>query len=125
MNDRFQLTSLIAMALVCLFSAVSTAQDAPKTEQKTGDILHSIETGGRKRYFIVHVPKNYDPAKPAPVVLSLHGAAMNGTMMVGFTGLNETSEKNGFLVVYPSGTGTGSASQSHAPVPGEAAAPAS
>ena len=108
MNDRFQLTSLIAIALVCLFSALSTAQDAPKTEQKTGDILHSIETGGRKRYFIVHVPKNYDPAKPAPVVLSLHGAAMNGTMMVGFTGLNETSEKNGFLVVYPSGTGTGS-----------------
>ena len=45
--------------------------------------------------------------KPVPVVLALHGAAMNGSMMVWFSGLNKTSDKSGFIVVYPSGTGTG------------------
>ena len=49
----------------------------------------------------------YDPKKPAPVVLALHGAAMNGPMMVWFSGLDKTSDKEGFIVVYPSGTGTG------------------
>ena len=41
------------------------------------------------------------------MVLALHGAAMNGSRMVTFTGLNETSESAGFIVVYPDGTGVG------------------
>jgi polyhydroxybutyrate depolymerase len=42
-----------------------------------------------------------------PVVLALHGAAMNGSMMVWFSGLNKKSDEAGFIVVYPSGTGIG------------------
>ena len=72
-----------------------------------GDYTRTIMMGEQKRTYIVHVPKDYDPKKPAPVVLALHGAAMNGSTMVGFTGLNKTSDKEGFIVVYPSGTGTG------------------
>ena len=63
--------------------------------------------GEQKRTYLVHVPKGYDPKKPAPVVLALHGAAMNGSMMVWFSGLNKKSDEAGFIVVYPSGTGTG------------------
>ena len=33
--------------------------------------------------------------------------AMNGSMMVWFSGLNKTSDEAGFIVVYPSGTGIG------------------
>ena len=47
------------------------------------------------------------PEKPAPVVLALHGAAMDGPMMVWFSGLNKKSDEAGFIVVYPSGTGIG------------------
>jgi polyhydroxybutyrate depolymerase len=72
-----------------------------------GDHTRTIMMGEQKRTYLVHVPKDYDPKKPAPVVLALHGAAMNGSMMVWFTGLNKTSDKEGFIVVYPSGTGAG------------------
>src|SRR5471030_862822 len=72
-----------------------------------GDHTRTLMMGEQKRTYIVHVPKDHDPKKPAPVVLALHGAAMNGSMMVWFTGLNKTSDKEGFIVVYPSGTGTG------------------
>lgn len=72
-----------------------------------GDHTRTIMIGEQKRTYLVHVPKDYDPKKPAPVVLALHGAAMNGSMMVWFSGLNKTSDKEGFIVVYPSGTGTG------------------
>lgn len=37
--------------------------------------------GGLKRTYYVHVPPQYDPEKPAPVVLALHGATLNGPMM--------------------------------------------
>jgi len=73
-----------------------------------GDHARSIEHGDRKRQYIVHVPPKYDPARPAPVILAFHGAAMTGEKMVKFTGLNETADREGFIAVYPSGTGAGS-----------------
>jgi polyhydroxybutyrate depolymerase len=71
------------------------------------DPTRTLTVGDQKRTYLVHLPPQYDPAKPTPVVLALHGAAMNGRMMVAFCGLNETADEAGFIVVYPSGTGTG------------------
>ncbi|MFN5291753.1 MAG: alpha/beta hydrolase family esterase [Planctomycetia bacterium] len=72
-----------------------------------GDHHRTLEVGGLKRSYVIHVPKTYMRGKPTPVVLALHGAAMNGPMMVWFSGLSKKSDEAGFLVVYPSGTGTG------------------
>ncbi|MFM8252863.1 MAG: PQQ-binding-like beta-propeller repeat protein [Planctomycetota bacterium] len=62
---------------------------------------------GRKRNYHIYVPPGYDGRKPTPVVLALHGAGMNGPLMEKFTGLNEKAEAEGFIVVYPNGTGLG------------------
>jgi polyhydroxybutyrate depolymerase len=72
-----------------------------------GDHTRSLDVDKRTRSYLVHVPKSYDPKKPTPVVLALHGAAMNGPMMAPFCGLSKTADEKGFFVVYPSGTGTG------------------
>lgn len=72
-----------------------------------GDYTRTLSLEDRIRTYLVHLPPHYNPAKPTPVVLALHGAAMNGRMMVAFCGLNETADEAGFIVVYPSGTGTG------------------
>jgi polyhydroxybutyrate depolymerase len=61
--------------------------------------------GGLKRTYYVHVPPSYDPNKPTPVVLALHGATMNGPLMASFSGLNQKADEAGFLAVYPNGTG--------------------
>jgi polyhydroxybutyrate depolymerase len=63
--------------------------------------------GEQERTYLLHIPKGYDSKKPFPVVLALHGAAMNGSMMVWFSGLTKKADEAGFVVVYPSGTGTG------------------
>lgn len=70
-----------------------------------GDHTRSVEVDTRTRTYIVHIPPQYDPQKPAPVVLVFHGGGSNAEQMVRFCGLNETSDKHGFLVVYPNGTG--------------------
>lgn len=72
-----------------------------------GDHTRTLTVDELQRTYLVHVPKNYDPEKQTPVVLALHGAAMNGSMMIWFSGLSEKSEEAGFIVVYPSGTGIG------------------
>ncbi len=101
--------SVITLALVGLMAHSTFAQDTPKQADPLGpgDHTRTLMMGEQKRTYLVHIPKGYDPKKPAPVLLALHGAAMNGSMMVWFSGLNKTSDKEGFIVVYPSGTGTG------------------
>lgn len=72
-----------------------------------GEHSRTLTVGGTLRSYVVHIPPDYTSEKPAPVVLALHGAAMSGPMMVGFTDLNLTADKEGFIAVYPSGTGVG------------------
>ncbi|HEV3261867.1 MAG TPA: PHB depolymerase family esterase [Gemmataceae bacterium] len=67
----------------------------------------SLAVGGRQRTYHVHVPRQYDPQTPAPVVLALHGATMTGPLMAWFSGLNQKADEAGFLAVYPNGTGSG------------------
>jgi polyhydroxybutyrate depolymerase len=68
----------------------------------------TLAVGGRKRTYVVHLPKGHDPQTPMPVVLALHGATMNGPMMAWFSGLNRKADEAGFLAVYPNGTGSNS-----------------
>jgi polyhydroxybutyrate depolymerase len=70
-----------------------------------GNHVRTVEVDQRIRTYFVHVPGNYDSKKPMPVVLAFHGGASNAPQMVRFCGLNETADKFGFIVVYPSGTG--------------------
>ena len=97
--------SVLTVALFGLMASSAFAQDTPKQSDPLGpgDHTRTLMMGEQKRTYLVHVPKDYDPKKPTPVVLALHGAAMNGPMMVWFCGLNKKSDEAGFIVVYPSG----------------------
>jgi polyhydroxybutyrate depolymerase len=65
----------------------------------------SIVTSGETRAYLLYVPATYDPAKPAPLVISLHGFAEWPAHQMQISHWNELAEEFGFLVVYPSGTG--------------------
>jgi polyhydroxybutyrate depolymerase len=70
-----------------------------------GNHARNLTVGELKRSYHVHVPPTYDPKKPTPIVVALHGAAMNGKLMESFSGLSKKSDEAGFAVVYPNGTG--------------------
>lgn len=76
------------------------------TEKLTaGDHQRSILVGQRERRYRVHVPKNYEPAKSVPVIIAYHGGGGNPVNMIRMSGLSDKSEREGFVVVYPFGTG--------------------
>lgn len=64
-----------------------------------------IESGGRSRSYLLYVPKTYDPAAPAPLVLSLHGFASWPANQMSVSRWNELADQHGFILVYPAGTG--------------------
>ena len=65
----------------------------------------TLVSSGQTREYLLYVPTSYDPSKPTPLVISLHGGAMWGAAQKETSQWNTVAEKHGFVVVYPSGAG--------------------
>jgi len=57
------------------------------------------------RSYLVHVPPSYNGKAPVPLVIVLHGGGGNAEQAKQCTLFSEKSDKEGFIVVYPNGTG--------------------
>lgn len=64
----------------------------------------SIEIGGQTRRYLVHVPRSYDPAQPAALVLTFHGYAGWPLQQEQVSLWNRLADEEGFIAVYPAGT---------------------
>lgn len=53
------------------------------------------------------VPKSYDPSNPTPLVITLHTSMSWDSAAMAISRWNSVADQNGFLVVYPEGTGLG------------------
>lgn len=62
----------------------------------------SMVSSGEKREYIVYVPRSYHRWKPAPLVISLHGAGGWPAQQMNLSRWNPLAEREGFIVVYPS-----------------------
>lgn len=92
------------LCLLQLFMVLPVRSD--EVTLKWGDDTFSLVHARQKRTYQVHVPPSYDPQRPTPVVLVLHGGGGNGRGMKALTRMDEASDRHGFLAVYPDGSGT-------------------
>ncbi|HEV8125017.1 MAG TPA: PHB depolymerase family esterase [Gemmatimonadales bacterium] len=60
-------------------------------------------SSGQKREYLLYVPPSYDPARPTPLVISMHGAGLWGTAQKDISQWNQVADREGLIVVYPSG----------------------
>ena len=63
----------------------------------------SIVSSGETRDYVLHVPAGYDRGTPTPLVISLHGGALWGAAQKEISQWNPVADREGFIVVYPSG----------------------
>ena len=87
--------------------AFALALPAQTDGLKAGKHTRIVPWENEARNYYLHIPASYDPAKPTPVVIALHGASMNAKIMEGFCGLSAKADEAGFIVVYPNGAGAG------------------
>ncbi len=64
----------------------------------------SIVSSGEKRQYLLHVPASYDPGKPTPLIVSIHGFAEWPAHQAQISRWNDLADELGIIVVYPSGT---------------------
>lgn len=66
----------------------------------------SLKAGGLERTYRLHLPSNYDPSSPVPLVLVIHGYTGNALETeTKNTNFSRHGDKNGYAVAYPQGTG--------------------
>ena len=67
----------------------------------------TIVSSGEKREYLLYVPKSYDRTKPTPLVISLHTSMSWPSSAMAISQWNLVADENGFIAVYPEGTGFG------------------
>ena len=60
---------------------------------------------GADRTYIVRTPQRFDPTRPTPLVIVLHGFGGSGDLILAHSGFDAKADAEGFLVVAPDGTG--------------------
>lgn len=65
----------------------------------------SIVVDDRKRTYIVHLPPQYKEGISLPLVFVLHGGGGNAKNAMNMAGMNSLADEEGFIVVYPTGSG--------------------
>lgn len=101
MNKTFRiliigLGSLLGAALLLVIILGAYFLAANKTN---GTLVSS----GEKRQYLLYVPASYDPNKPTPLVISIHGYAEWPAHQAQISRWNNLADEQGFIVVYPSG----------------------
>lgn len=82
-------------------TAFAEGRDSTASEQQRALILNGI-----KRSYVVRVPPEATQRNELlPLVLVLHGGGGNAALAESMTGFSEKAGKEGFIVVYPNGTG--------------------
>jgi polyhydroxybutyrate depolymerase len=94
-------------------SSASSSASTPTSgcgHAATGSSTLHLEVDGRRRVVIVHVPTGYTGNTRVALVLNLHGSGSTAAAQELFSGMDSTSDQDGFVVAYPqaliaSGTG--------------------
>jgi polyhydroxybutyrate depolymerase len=92
-----------ALVLLCLPLAVALVEIV--TFQVRNRNNRSLISGGEQRQYLLYVPASYDPGRPTPLVISMHGAGGWPVQQRDISGWNAVADEHGFIVAYPSGRG--------------------
>lgn len=91
------------MLLKALLVAAGLALGGRGLALEAGNHDFTLRVGSLERHYVVHVPAN--AARPPAVVLNFHGGGANAREQQRYARMDALADREGFLVVYPDGTG--------------------
>jgi polyhydroxybutyrate depolymerase len=90
----------VGVGALCLASAGRPQVAPPRGSDAEIELTH----GGRRRSYVLHVPARRGGGA-LPVLIAFHGGGGNAPGFRDYAGLNAVADREGFIVVYPNGTG--------------------
>lgn len=89
--------------LVVMRSTVSEPPACPATVLAPGDYNKAITISGKKREYILHVPKSYLGDAPVPLLVDFHPIGGSASGESGSSPYKNVTDKEGVITVYPNG----------------------
>jgi polyhydroxybutyrate depolymerase len=98
------LTLSVLLASAAVPAAAQPSSGCSKDTFDTGENLaRTIDVGGVRRNYILHVPKSARPHKPVPVLLDFHGWGHSAAGVWRVSQFKPLAERDAFITVYPDG----------------------
>lgn len=103
------LAVILAVSVFFPFNACGFREDKGTPHKQApllgpGDHERKLHVGGMERTYYVHVPSSTNRDRPTAVVLNLHGGGGTPEAQQHTSAMNEVSDSEGFVVVYPQGS---------------------
>jgi pimeloyl-ACP methyl ester carboxylesterase len=73
------------------------------SQQRILECTHRLAEANADLPYTLFVPSTYDPQKPAPLIVDLHGLNITPLQQILFDGTTDFAERYGFIVVAPMG----------------------
>jgi polyhydroxybutyrate depolymerase len=80
-----------------------TSPCSPARPHAAGDSTVNLQSGGKSRSYLVHIPPGYDGTKPLPLVFDVHGYTSFASEQRMRSKWDEMADKEGFVLINPEG----------------------
>ena len=95
---------MVLAALMMAVAACASAEPAAPDNAAAGGLGgHEMLSRGAERSYLTYTPRGL--TGPAPLVIMLHGGGGNSENGLTMSGFNTLAEREGFVAVYPEGSG--------------------
>jgi pimeloyl-ACP methyl ester carboxylesterase len=87
------------------FNGIPRSAQPPLTasQQRILECTHRVPEANGDIAYTLFVPTSYDPQKPSPLVVDLHGLNITPLQQILFDGTTDLAERYGFIVLAPMG----------------------
>lgn len=89
------------IAATLLFLGATAASAATGCTIGAPGVTQRVMVGDTGRTMLLHLPRGFDPAQPAPLVLLLHGSGGRGADILAESKLAATADRAGFILAAP------------------------
>jgi dipeptidyl aminopeptidase/acylaminoacyl peptidase len=94
------------IAITLAFAAALAAQEAGtvvRADKRVQERTYVFADTGKTIPYALFVPSTYNPSKKSPLIVALHGLGRPFDWMMGYEGMIDFAERDGFIVVSPLG----------------------
>ncbi len=108
MNKTYKLLAALSVLLLAALACARTNAPAPTPSSASlpaGEITRTLSHNGLERSYSLYVPASVNWNQPVAVVFVFHGGTGNAENAIRMSGFNDVADQNGFIAVYPNGTG--------------------